>query len=224
MTTLAIFDIDGTLVRGSTERRFWRYLLVRGRQGPRQILAYLWFLLRFSPTYGVDVAKKNKAYLFNLEVADVQALAAAFVATEIPRLFAPTLERLRQHLRRGDTVVLLSGTLEPIARAFADTLGVERVCATVCSQRNGRYRADRPEVHPFGQAKLELAAEIADELGTELRHASAYADSGHDLPLLRAVGEPVAVLPNASLAIAAADADWEVIASDDARRRRIVPH
>jgi len=58
--TLAIFDIDGTLIEGSTERRFWRYLAKRGHQGPRQILAYLWFLVRFLPAYGAHTPKKNK--------------------------------------------------------------------------------------------------------------------------------------------------------------------
>ena len=222
--TLAIFDIDGTLVHGSTERRFWRYLLAHGRQGPRQILAYALFLLRFFPIYGVDIAKKNKAYLRNLETADLQALAAAFVTTEVlPHLFAPAVQRLQQHLRRGDTVVLLSGTLEPIARALADSLGVQKVCATVCSEREGRYLASPPEIHPFGRAKLHLAAQLAAELGCELRHATAYGDSRHDLHLLQAVGEPVAVLPDASLLVAALANDWEVIADDDAQRR-VVPH
>ena len=48
---LAIFDIDGTLVEGSTERRFWRYLLKRGHQGPRQVVAYLTFWLRYLPRH-----------------------------------------------------------------------------------------------------------------------------------------------------------------------------
>lgn len=222
--TLAIFDIDGTLVQGSTERRFWRYLLARGRQGPRQILAYALFLLRFAPTYGADIAKKDKAYLRNLETADVKTLAAAFVATEVlPHLFAPAVQRLQQHLRRGDTVVLLSGTLEPIARALADALGVQHVCATVCSEREGRYLASPPEVHPFGRAKLHLAAQLAADLGYELRHATAYGDSRHDLHLLNAVGEPVAVLPDAGLSATAIANDWEVISDDDAQRR-VVPH
>jgi len=220
--TLAIFDIDGTLVRGSTERRFWRYLVARGRQGPRQILAHALFLLRFLPTYGIDVARKNKAYLRNLEAADVRALAEAFVATEIlPRLFAPALQRLQQHRRRGDTVVLLSGTLEPIAQALADAVGAHNVCATVCSQRDGRYLASPPEVHPFGRAKLHLAVQLAAELGYDLSHAAAYGDSRHDLHLLQAVGEPVAVLPDPSLAAAAVANDWEVIADDGAQQRAV---
>lgn len=222
--TLALFDIDGTLVPGSTERRFWRYLLKRGRQGPRQALAYMWFLLRYFPAYGLQVNKKNKAYLLGLDAADVAALARDFVAREVaPRLYKPALLRLQQHLRRGDTVVLLSGTLEPIARALADTLGVEHVAATVCRERGGRYTAAPPAVHPFGAAKLYRAAEIAAELGIDLRHATAYADSAHDLRLLEAVREPVAVMPDARLQVTAATRDWDVIADVDTTRSA-VPH
>ena len=84
---LAIFDIDGPLVEGSTERRFWRYLLKRGHQGPRQVGAYLWFLLRYWPVYRSHTPKKNKAYLAGLETDRVRALATRFIAEEIlPRL------------------------------------------------------------------------------------------------------------------------------------------
>ena len=134
--TLAIFDIDGTLVEGSTERRFWRYLLKRGHQGPRQVAAYVWFWLRYLPVYGRLTAKKNKAYLYKLRTARVRQLAASFVAEEIvPRLYAPAVQRLQNHLRRGDTVVLLSGTLEPIAEEIARFLAVSHVRATGCRAR-----------------------------------------------------------------------------------------
>jgi HAD superfamily hydrolase (TIGR01490 family) len=215
--TLAIFDIDGTLVRGSTERRFWRYLLVRRRQGPRQILAYVWFLLRFLPRYGIHVAKKNKAYLVGLTTADVKTLATNFVASEVlPRLRNPAVQRLEQHLRRGDTVALLSGTIEPIAHAIARQLGVGYVCATACAERDGRYLARPPRRHPFGAEKLALAIEIATRLGTDLKHTSAYADSAHDLKLLEAVGSPVAVWPDQRLLSAARANDWDIITPDTA--------
>jgi HAD superfamily hydrolase (TIGR01490 family) len=211
--TLAIFDIDGTLTRGSTEPRFWSYLVARRRQGPRQLLAHVWFLMRFLPRYGVRVAKKDKAYLTGLATSEVAALAADFVSsTVLPRLYTPALQRLEQHQRRGDTVVLLSGTLEPIARALADELGVQHVVATVCAEHAGRYVTSPPLVHPFGAEKLGLAASLAAQLGTDLRHASAYADSAHDLKLLEAVGTPVAVRPDAKLLRAARANAWEIIA------------
>jgi HAD superfamily hydrolase (TIGR01490 family) len=220
---LAIFDIDGTLVRGSSERLFWRYLAARGRLGPRQIFAYLLFLVRYLPTGGIHTIKKNKAYLCGLASADVTALAADFVATRLAkRFFEPAVQRLMQHARRGDTVVLLSGTLDPIARALADRLGVRHVCATVCSERNGFYLAQPPETHPFGAAKLTLAKQLAAQLGTDLRQATAYGDSHHDLFLLEAVREAVAVAPDARLLDAALVNDWEVIA--DGGKQRALPH
>jgi HAD superfamily hydrolase (TIGR01490 family) len=216
---LAIFDIDGTLVEGSTERRFWRYLLKRGHQGPRQVLAYVTFWLRYFPVFKRQTAKKNKAYLYKLDTARVTRLAERFVAEEIlPRLYAPAVQCLQRHLRRGDTVVLLSGTLEPIARALAKELGVEHVRATVCRERDGRYLGGPPTVHPFGMAKLELAAQFAAETGADLREASAYGDSRHDLALLEAVGDPVAVLPDRPLLERARGNRWHII------RSRNVPH
>jgi HAD superfamily hydrolase (TIGR01490 family) len=213
--TLALFDIDGTLISGSTERRFWRYLFARRRQGLRQILAGAWFLVRFLPRYGVHVAKKNKAYLVGLDAAEVAALAADFVAREaVPLLYEPAFQRLQQHLRAGDTVVLLSGTLEPIAHALAQHLGVQHVRATVCAERNGRYLAQPPVVHPFGAQKVGLAAGLAAALGTDLRLATAYADSAHDLKLLEAVGSPVAVRPDRKLLRAARANAWDVIPAD----------
>lgn len=216
---LAIFDIDGTLVEGSTERRFWRYLLKRGHQGPRQVLAYLLFWVRYFPVYRVKTAKKNKAYLYKLDTARVQALAERFVAEEIlPRLYVPAVQRLQSHLRRGDTVMLLSGTLEPIAQTLARALGVEHVRATVCRERDGRYLGGPPQVHPFGADKLAIAARFAAEIGADLREASAYGDSQHDLTLLEAVGDPVAVLPDRPLLETARGNRWLII------RSRKVPH
>ncbi len=108
----------------------------------------------------------------------------------------------------------MSGTLEPIARALAQHLGVQHVTATVCAERDGRYLAQPPVLHPFGARKVGLAAELAARLGTGLRGATAYADSAHDLELLEAVGSPVAVRPDKKLLRVARANAWDVIAAD----------
>jgi HAD superfamily hydrolase (TIGR01490 family) len=216
---LAIFDLDGTLVRGSSERLFWRYLVARGRQGPRQIASYLAFLVRYLPTGGIHTLKKNKAYLSGLGRADVEVLAEEFVATRlVPRLRDAVVQRLRQHVLRGDAVLLLTGTIEPIAQALARRLGVRYVCATLCSERGGRYLAQPPETHPFGAAKLGLSRQLAAQIGCEIDSAAAYGDSRHDLFLLEAVAEPVAVSPDAVLSRIALERDWEIIGEGDAQR------
>jgi HAD superfamily hydrolase (TIGR01490 family) len=219
---VALFDIDGTLIRGSSERMFWRYLAARGRLGPRQIFAYLLFLIRYLPTGGIHTLKKNKAYLAGLAAAEIDELAREFVRTRlVHRLHEPVVVRLKQHLVRGDTVVLLSGTLDPIARALGEYLGVKRVCATLCAQRHGRYLAQPPETHPFGAAKLSLARHLCEQLDAKLEHATAYGDSVQDRYLLEAVGEPVAVYPDRGLLDTAIARDWEIIAT--AARQPLLP-
>lgn len=213
---LAIFDIDGTLVRGSSERMFLRYLLAKQQLGPRQILAFITFFFRYLPTGGVHTLKKNKAYLCGLRTTDVETLARRFVEERLSRrLYSPAVQRLQQHLNRGDTVVLMSGTLDAIATPLADMLGAAGTCATLCSQRDGVFLAQPPEVHPFDAAKLSLAQRVAAEHGVALADVSAYGDSTHDLYLLRAVGRPVAVNPQAALARTAEKNGWEII--DDSR-------
>jgi HAD superfamily hydrolase (TIGR01490 family) len=212
---LVIFDIDGTLLPGSSERQFWRFLLRRGRQGPRQVLAYLIFALRYLPAGGIATFKKNKAYLFGLACEDIETLAIEFVdRILLPQLFAPVVQRLKLHQNRGDVVVILSGTLDPIARALAQRLGVTHVWGTQCAQRNGVYSAQPPELHPYAGTKLSLGRLIARTLDCALGEAYAYGDSGHDLTLMAAVGHPVAVQPDTKLARAAHAYGWEIIADD----------
>jgi HAD superfamily hydrolase (TIGR01490 family) len=211
---LAVFDIDGTLIRGASERLFWRYLFLRGRQGPRQLLAFLLFMARYLPTGGIQTPRKNKAYLAGLRADEVDAMARDFVAEKLmARLQPAVLQRLQQHLRRGDIVVLLSGTLQPIARALADALHVPHVCATLMSQRNGVFLAQPPEIHPYDAAKLSLVKEMAAEFRIDLRHVAAYGDSKHDVFLLSSVGEPVAVYPDHTLLAAALENNWEIISA-----------
>ena len=132
---LAVFDIDGTLVTGpSTEKRFALHLARSGRLGPRQVVAFLAFLLRELPRYGWHVLKKNKAYLSGLGEQDVRDLAAAWVRAALAKAwFEPCLARLRRHREAGDTVVLLSGTPQFVASAIGAALGVDHVIGSDCA-------------------------------------------------------------------------------------------
>lgn len=210
---LALFDIDGTLVpHPSSEVRFARYLRRRGLLGGRQQLAYVWFLLRYFPRYGRAVLQKNKAYLTGLECRRVEAEAAAFAHAElIHTLCHPTRARLLAHQRRGDDVVLLSGTPDFIARPLGQILDVSHIVATRVSAHDGRFISAPPAFHPYGGQKLVCARELCQSFGVSLADTVAYADSGSDLPLLEAVGIPVAVRPRRQLNRAASRRGWEVL-------------
>jgi len=214
--SLAVFDIDGTLVAGpSTEKRFFLWLLRRGALGPRRLLAFLWFNLRWLPCYGRHVAKKNKAYLSGLDSERFASEARAFVAAEVESaLYAPAVARLQRHRAAGDAIVLLSGTLQPIAEAIAARLGADEAIGSLCAERDGRLRAAPPLRHPFGAGKTTLLDGICRDRGVSPGAVAAYGDSRWDLALLERVGMPVAVRPDRELRASAEARGWEVLADD----------
>lgn len=211
---LVLFDIDGTLVTGpGTERRLFRALLAAGRLGPRQLAAFAAFVPRHLPAFGRHVLRKDKAYLAGLTPAELAAFADRWVPRALAGAwFAPAVARLRAHRAAGDEVLLLSGTPDFVARAIARELGASGWLGTWLAVQAGRFTTAPPVRHPFGAAKLELARELCRARGLALADVAAYGDSAHDLPLLAAVGRPVAVRPDDALARAARRHRWDILA------------
>lgn len=210
---LVLFDIDGTLLpKPGSEPRFALWLLRRGQLGPRQLCAYLWFMLRHWPRHGRHVMQKNKAYLSGLTTDIVGELAARFVREQLTSaLYSPALERLQSHCRRGDHVVLLSGTPQFIATALADALGVAGACGALCAVRSGRFTAEQPLRHPYAKTKVDAARGIAEQAGLPLEQALAYGDSINDAWLFGAVGQAIVVMPDAQLRAMAAGRNWAIL-------------
>ena len=199
---LAIFDVDGTLIRGtSTEKRFFGWLLRHGYLGPRQWLSAALFVPRWLPRFGRHVLRKNKAYLDGLPASLVADAARQFVAAVPDSDWnQPLLVALARHKENGDAVVLLSGTLQPILDRLADRFGADGCVGTECSVEQGRYTALPPIRHPFHEEKAALLSSICATHGVAAAEVVAYGDSRFDIPLLNKVGRPIAVCPDRKLA------------------------
>lgn len=219
---LVFIDVDGTLLDGaSSETAFFVHLVQSGRIGARQWRDAAVFLARWTARYGANGLKKNKAYLSGLGVEEITAVADAFVRRHLaPRLRAHVLRRLDRHRHAGETLVLLTGTLDIIARPLGDLIGAPMILATRCAVADGVFLAAPPLSHPFAEVKLEVAAAACRDRGVELTACAAYADAVHDLPLLSAVGRPVAVHPDPPLRRAALKQGWEVLTGDEPTRSR----
>ena len=210
---MVLVDIDGTLFGGmNSEVSFMLYLLRRRKLGPRQLLSACWFFLRWAPRYGRHVAKRNKAYLNGLKVTEVRALAECFVREALmPKVRPIMLQRLSMHRQAGDTVVLLSGTLQFIAEPLCRALNLDDWSATRCTEQDGVLTSRPPLAHPFGKEKLQHGAQLCRRHRLSLTKAVAYADSGYDLALLSYVARPVAVDPDHRLERVAREQGWEII-------------
>lgn len=199
---LAIFDVDGTLVAGrSTEKRFIGWMLRRGHIGIRQLLSAAWFVVRWFPVYGRHVFRKNKAWLAGLPEPLVAREAERFGEQIGPHdWIGPAVAELRRHKERGDAVVLLSGSLQPIVELLSRRFGADEGIGTQCDVAHGRYTASPATRHPFYDEKVALLASLCEKYRASADDVAAYADSTFDIPLLSKVGQPAAVCPDRGLA------------------------
>jgi HAD superfamily hydrolase (TIGR01490 family) len=124
------------------------------------------------------------------------------------KAFPAGIRRVREHRARGHRTILITGALdfviEPLRPLFDDV-----VCARL-DERNGRLSGELLDGPPTGEARAMVMAEYAAAEGLRLEESVAYADSASDLPMLEAVGHPVAVNPEAKLATIARKRGWPV--------------
>ena len=213
--TLALFDIDGTLVAPpSSEVRFTRWLFAHGRLGPRRLLAYVLRLTERLVNAGTMALKTNKAHLAGFDSDELAGLVEEFLDEAGDSPWIPEARaRLEAHRERGDEVVLLTGTPDLVAAALARRLGADAWFASILDRKDGRITASPPHQHPHGHVKLDIARRLAIERGVRLEDAWAYGDAWGDRHLLSTVGHPVAVWPCRRLLRLARLKGWECLAA-----------
>lgn len=190
--TAAVFDVDLTLVRGRTERLFFRYLLRHRRLKPHQALAFLGRL-----SWRPRQRFRDKTYLRGLEVEDTLLLARQCYREAIsPRLSPAGLACVREHQDRGHQIILLTGSLAFLTLPLKEELGADWLIATELQQNDGHFTGEINGLHPRGENKRRLLAALAQREGIDLSASYAYGDHLQDLPIFRGIGHPVAVNPS----------------------------
>lgn len=211
----AFFDLDGTLIpEPSLERRFFSELR---RAGAIPIVNYLrWGLeaLHLLPHGPVGVQQRNKRYLTGVscDLAPQHAGSISF--------YEEGIARVAWHARQGHEIVLVSGTLEPLARLAAGALECELeaceilvrpwVIATQLVEEHGRWTGYLASDAQFGAAKAGAAEEFAETRQIELRECHAYGNSLLDREMLCAVGHAHVVNPGRKMAALANEEDWPI--------------
>ena len=126
----------------------------------------------------------------------------------LAKSFPAGIARVRAHRALGHRTILITGALdlvvEPLRPLFDDI-----VCARL-GEADGKFTGRLDELPPIGEARALVLADYAEAEGLQLEESMAYADSASDLPMLEAVGFPVAVNPEAKLAAIARRRGWHV--------------
>jgi len=192
----AFFDLDGTLLQPpSLEWRFIGWLAAHDHLDGENLARWLSHLARtiWHDPHGATFG--NKTYLAGLReslVADWES-SPTFASLA---LRAGGLERIAWHFGQGHRVFLVSGTLDPLARATAQRISKEiEVRATPLHCQNGRWTGQLAGEHMRGEAKARAVRKLALQHEIDLSKSYAYGNGMADLPMLEAVGRPVAVNP-----------------------------
>jgi HAD superfamily hydrolase (TIGR01490 family) len=223
----AFFDLDKTLMEGSSAFQFGRAAYQSGLMSRRQLARDVWANVHFRLAGTTD--EKSDALrtrvldsLSGQRVRDLERLAPQVLAGILPRVYPEMLQVAYEHQDAGRPVFIVTAASHELAEMLAHVLRFDGGIGTRAEIKDGVYtgRPDGPFVYRDG--KPTAMRELADELEIDLGESYAYSDSESDLPMMRAVGHPVAVNPDGPLEAVAREEGWQIVRFDKlARRLRI---
>jgi HAD superfamily hydrolase (TIGR01490 family) len=220
----AFFDLDKTLMAGSSGIFFARAayetgMITRGRLA-RDAYENLRFRLRGSTDDRADdVRRRVGEMIAGVPVQQLQRMSPRVLAGVLPRLYPQMLARAYAHQDAGVPVYILTAASQEMADLLAHVLAFDGGLGSRSEIVDGRYTGRPAGPFNYREGKVLSMSELAAREGIDLNFSYAYSDSESDLPMLRAVGQPVVVNPDADLARIAAEEGWEVVHLDQLGRR-----
>jgi len=220
----AFFDLDRTLMAGSSGFHWARAARRAGLTTRRQLagdaMENIRFRLRGSTDEGTVVVRDRVgAFLKDRRVADIERLSPMVLAGVLPRLYPKMLETAYEHQDAGRPVFIVTAASQGTAEMLAHVLFFDGAAGSKLEERDGVYTGRFDGPFCYGEGKPVRMRELADERGIDLAESWAYSDSASDLPMLRAVGHPVAVNPDSELARVAREEGWDVMTFETLGRR-----
>ena len=210
--SLAIFDLDNTLLGGDSDYLWGRFLV---EQGIVDAAHYERENQRFYDEYKagqLDIYEFLRFSLAPLAAHDLDTLNAwhrRFMVEKIHPIMLPkATELLEKHRQQGDYLLIITATNRFVTGPIAEELGVDDMLATEPAMENGRYTGEVIDVPCFQQGKVTRLEKWLAGNGMNLEGSWFYSDSHNDLPLLEMVTHPVAVDADDTLSDHAEQKGW----------------
>ena len=211
----AFFDLDKTIISKSSSLALTRPLYRAGFVTRSQLLrgayAQMVYLLLGADEKRMDRAKEGMLALSKgWDSAELEALIRETLETVVdPYIYQEALDLISLHSALGRRIYIVSSSPQEIVRPLAERLGVTQVLATRAEIEDGKYTGNL-EFYAYREKKAEAIREEAEREGIDLEASYAYSDSATDIPMLEAVGKPVAVNPDRELRRVADERGWQI--------------
>ena len=213
--SLAIFDLDNTLIGGDSDYLWGEFLVERGlvngqhykrandrfyeayRAGQLDIARYLAFVLR-------PLAENDPG--------ELERWRKDFMRDKVRPMITPAARKLvERHRNAGDTLLIITSTIDFVARPIAAEFGVDQLIASEGERIDGRYTGRVLGTPCYREGKVQRLRTWLKEHAQTLTDSWCYSDSHNDLPLLDLVDHPVAVNPDAILRQHAESQGWQIL-------------
>jgi alcohol-forming fatty acyl-CoA reductase len=226
----AFFDMDGTLLSSNVvETYLW--LRLQGLT-PAERAGQLGRVASRLPGLVRTERADRGAFLRSIyreyegaRLEDLEDVVDRVLTTHVLSRLAPAaVRRVREHRKQGHPTVLITGAIRPLTRPLEPLFDHIEAAELAVDDRGvcTGFLATSPLT---GESRAAWMQQWAERNDVDLSVSYAYADSHSDLPLLAAVGRPVAVRPDVSLYRHARRHRWQVVdwASPDAVARSLTP-
>ncbi len=212
MTPAAFFDMDNTVLRIDTGMSWMRFLRRRGELSALGMGRAIWWSVLYKAAV-LDLETLAERLVADLEgdrERDMIEKCQVWYQQDVAHQVSPRAARaIAEHRRRGDRVVLLTGSTQFAAEVVGRALGIDHTLCTRLEVQDGRFTGRLAQLC-FGVHKVRVAEAFAHRERIDLAGSSFYSDSYNDLPMLQRVGTAVAVNPDARLLRHARRAGWRV--------------
>jgi len=221
----AFFALDKTLIEGSSAFQFARAAYRAKLLGRRQLLsdaiANVQFRIRgASDEDSLALRERIASSLAGTRVTELERLGADVLAGILPRVYPKMLALAHEHQDAGRRAFIVTAASRDLADILARVMAFDGAIGSQISEVvDGVYTGKPAGLFIYGAGKARAIEELAEREGIDLSASYAYSDSESDLPMLRAVGHPVAVNPDPRLARIARQQQWQVLRFDRLRRR-----
>jgi HAD superfamily hydrolase (TIGR01490 family) len=221
----AFFDLDKTLMAGSSGMVFARVAARRGFVPRGQLARWGWDHLRYrlrgvTDEQTADIVDVAKQVFAEIPERDINRMAPELLAGILPRIYPQMLEEVHRHQDEGRATFIVSAAGNDLVKTLAAVLGMEGGIGTRWEiGADGKYTGEMDGPFVYGKGKVEAMRRFAEGHDIDLASSYAYSDSVSDLPMLRSVGYPVVVNPDADLLTIAREEDWQVMRFERLGRR-----
>jgi HAD superfamily hydrolase (TIGR01490 family) len=220
----AFFDLDKTLMEGSSAMHFGRAAYKAGMVSRRQLARDAWANLKFrlngSTDEGTEALKERiLASIAGVRQRDLARLGPEVLSGILPVVYPQMLRIAWGHQDAGRPVYIVTAASQELAQMLARVLAFDGGIGMRSEVRDGVYTGRLAGPMTYREGKAQAVRELAEGEGIDLAASYAYSDSESDLPMLRAVGHPVVVNPDKELARVASEEGWQVVRFDKLGRR-----